>query len=52
MARNKNFREWMEDETEQSFIKDRKKDPKRYDKKRSAIQKARRQKHKQKHSYI
>ena len=46
-------REWMEEDydSEKDFIKDRKKDSKRYDKKRSAIQRARKQKNKQRQSY-
>jgi len=53
MAKNKKFREWKEEDydSEKYFIKDRKKDSKRYDKKRSAIQRARKQKNKQRQSY-
>jgi len=51
MAKNKKFREWMEEDGEQVF-KERKKDTKRYDKKRSAIQRARRQKTKQRNSFF
>ena len=49
---NRKFREWMEDEDSQSFVKEYKKDAKRYDKKKSAIQKARRQKNKRRETYI
>jgi hypothetical protein len=51
MAKNKKFREWMEDDSERVF-KEKKKDPKRYDKKKSDIQKARRQKSKQRNTYL
>ena len=51
MAKSKKFREWMEEDGEQMF-KEQKKDTKRYDKKRSAIQRARRQKNKQRNSYF
>ena len=49
---NKKFREWMEDEESQTFIKEYKKDSKRYDKKKSDIQRARKQKNKRRETYI
>lgn len=54
MSKKKGFREYYEDSDvhrDQDF-KFRKKDSKRYDSKKSAIQKARRQKAKQKNSYF
>lgn len=53
MAKHKKFRDWYEEEDEQGSSKKYKnKDGKRYDKKKSAIQKARRQKARQKNSFI
>jgi len=51
MAKHKKFRDWYEEEERDSKTYNRK-DKKRYDRKKSAIQKARRQKAKQKNSYI
>lgn len=51
MAKSKNFKEWI-DEDSMNFVKDKKKDTKRYDKKRSAIQNARRQKNSRRNSYM
>ena len=53
MAKRKGFRDWMEeDEWGEQSQKFAKKDPKRYDKKKSHIQKARRQKRKAKDSFF
>jgi hypothetical protein len=53
MAKNKKFREWIEEESlKDEDMRFRKKDSKRYDKRRANIQKARRQKNKQKESFF
>lgn len=59
MAKNKGFRDWYNEYQDQSFreeespeAKFKKKDGKRYDKKKAAIQKARRQKNKQRNSFF
>ena len=51
---NKKFREWIEEESlkDEEDMRFRKKDSKRYDKRRASIQKARRQKNKQKASFF
>ena len=53
MSKRKNFLDWYEEDEwgdrEPRFVK---KDTKRYDKKRAKIQKARKQKAKQKNSYF
>jgi len=51
MAKRKNFRDWYQEEEDREQ-KVNKTDSKRYDKKKSAIQRARRQKAKQKNSYF
>lgn len=51
MAKSKNFRNWVEEDSE-SYIKEKKKDTKRYDSKKSAIQEARRRKNKQRQGYM
>ena len=51
MSKGKNFREWIEDD----YIKEKtgnKKESKRYDGKKSEIQRARRQKRNQKESFF
>ena len=53
MAKNKKFREWIEEESlKDEDMRFRKKDSKRYEKRRANIQKARRQKNKQKESFF
>ena len=54
MAKRKNFRDWYEEDEwgEEKDSQFGKKDTKRYDKKRAKIQKARKQKAKQKNSYF
>ena len=51
MAKSKKFRAWMDDDAE-TYIKESKKDTKRYDHKKSAIQEARRRKNKQRQGYM
>jgi hypothetical protein len=48
MAKHKKFRDWYEEDEQESENKYKNKDGKRYDRKKSAIQRARRQKAKQK----
>jgi hypothetical protein len=52
MSKRKNFRHWYEEEDRDGEEKFRKKDSKRYDAKKSAIQRARKQKAKQKNSLL
>jgi len=54
MAKNKNFRDWMDEdfEEERGDVKFKKKDTKRYDKKKASIQKARRRKARDKFSHL
>lgn len=52
MSKHRKFREWYEDEDREESVKYQKKDKKRYDKKKNAIQKARRQKARQKNSFF
>ena len=54
MAKGKKFREWIEEESlkDEEDMRFRKKDSKRYDKRRASIQKARRQKNKQKDTFF
>ena len=51
MSKRKTFRNWYEEEESNEKHKFSKKDSKRYDKKRDEIQRARRQKAKQKNSF-
>jgi len=51
MSKNKSFRDWFDEDIEREK-KFKKSDGKRYDKKKAAIQKARKQKNKQKNSYF
>ena len=53
-GKNKKFREWIEEESlkDEEDMRFRKKDSKRYDAKKSAIQRARKQKAKQKNSLL
>lgn len=51
MAKSKNFREWMHEEQD-SEVKFKKRDGKRYDKKKAAVQKARKNKRKMKNSFF
>jgi hypothetical protein len=52
MSKNKGFRDWLEEEDFEQQKKFKKQDGKRYDKKKAAIQRARKQKNKQKNSYF
>ena len=54
MSKKKSFRDWYEDDIEyqREEVKFKKTDSKRYDKKKAAIQRARKQKNKQKNSYF
>ena len=56
MAKNKNFKSWIdEDYSSQDFDEEskfKKKDSKRYDKKKASIQNARKRKNKMKNSYM
>jgi hypothetical protein len=51
MSKKKSFKDWFQEETDREF-KFKKQDGKRYDRKKAAIQKARKQKNKQKNSYF
>lgn len=53
MAKGKKFRQWIEEESlKDEDMRFRKKDSKRYDKRKASIQKARRQKNKQKENFF
>lgn len=51
MSKHKNFKDWYDEEADREK-KFKKSDGKRYDRKKAAIQKARKQKNKQKNSYF
>jgi len=51
MAKSKNFRDWMNEEQD-TEVKFKKRDGKRYDKKKAKIQSARRNKNKNKFSHL
>lgn len=52
MSKKKNFREWMDEDFEERDVKMKRKDSKRYDRKKASIQKARRNKNKNKFSHL
>ena len=51
MSKRKNFKDWYDEESDRDQ-KFKKQDGKRYDRKKAAIQRARKQKNKQKNSYF
>jgi len=57
MTKNKNFKDWVNEDYRETEYYDeesrfKKKDSKRYDRKKTSIQKARKRKNKMKNSYI